>query len=599
MNRASQSQKRREPTLIAGLAVMLAAVGLLIWLPGKRSLAQQDRNRQLVQTGSANDGHGKRVALVIGNGEYTNAPRLKNPPNDARDMAAALKDVGFEILNADNLTNLTQRQMKQLIREFGQKLRGGGVGLFFYAGHGVQAKGHNYLIPVEAEIESEAELSDTTVDLDLILNYMEDAGNGLNIVILDACRNNPFARSFRNASNGLAAVEAPTGTLIAYATGPNRVASDGTGRNGLYTGEMLRMLREPGVEIVTLLRRVGGRVSQATSRKQEPWVSSNVYNDFYFVLSKSETANAVEKPNPVRIPTVDAEAELWDSIKNSSDPEDFRVYLKEYERGPHVVIARNNLRRLEAAKPAGTGNGAAKTNNPARPATAAKQFANRAGIEMVWITPGSFQMGSENGGSDEKPVHQVTIGSGFYMGKTELTQAQWKAVMGTDPSHFKGDDLPVEQVSWIDAQEFIRKLNEMESASGLVYRLPTEAEWEYACRAGTTGDYAGDLDSMAWYDKNSNNQTHPIGKKAPNGFGLYDMHGNVFQWCEDAYHESYNGAPTDGSAWLSGGDSTRRVVRGGSWYADAVFCRSAIRHWGRTDYRLNYFGFRVVAAGRT
>jgi formylglycine-generating enzyme required for sulfatase activity len=243
---------------------------------------------------------------------------------------------------------------------------------------------------------------------------------------------------------------------------------------------------------------------------------------------------------------------------------------------------------------------------------------NQAGIEFVLIPPGSLMMGSVNGAADEKPVHQVTIGQAFYMGKYEVTQAQWQSVMGSNPSNFKGDNLPVETVSWDDAVAFIARLNAQND--GFAYRLPTEAEWEYACRAGTTGDYAGDLDAMAWYGNNSGRgrldaaeiyrtdsanyykritenggQTHAVGTKLPNSFGLFDMHGNVWEWCQDWYHDSYNGAPTDGSAWLSGGEQKYRVMRGGSWYADAAVLRSAARRRDTPGYDYNLYGFRVVA----
>lgn len=201
---------------------------------------------------------------------------------------------------------------------------------------------------------------------------------------------------------------------------------------------------------------------------------------------------------------------------------------------------------------------------------------NQIGMELVSVPAGSFMMGSENGSSDEKLVHQVTIRKGFYMGKYEVTQAQWQQVMKGNPSNFKNcQQCPIENVSWDDAQGFIRKLNAMND--GYVYRLPTEAEWEYACRAGTTGDYAGGLDAMAWYYENSGNMTHPVGQKQPNAFGLYDMLGNVWEWCEDWYHDSYNGAPTDGSAWESGGERKQRVLRGGSWIDIATYLRSAYR----------------------
>ena len=211
-------------------------------------------------------------------------------------------------------------------------------------------------------------------------------------------------------------------------------------------------------------------------------------------------------------------------------------------------------------------------------------------------------MGSTNGEADEKPVHQVTINYSFYIGKYEVTQAQWQAVMGNNPSSFKGEipgplfNLPVEQVSWDDAQSFINKLNE--SNDGFTYRLPTEAEWEYACRAGTTGDYAGNLSEMAWFAENSQNRTHNVGEKQPNGWGLFDMHGNVWEWCQDWYHDSYSGAPADGSAWL-GGVQLYRVLRGGSWgNKDAASLRSASRSRNTPDNRFYDKGLRVVAVAR-
>jgi formylglycine-generating enzyme required for sulfatase activity len=221
------------------------------------------------------------------------------------------------------------------------------------------------------------------------------------------------------------------------------------------------------------------------------------------------------------------------------------------------------------------------------------------GIDLVRIPPGTFMMGSTNGEAIEKPVHQVTINYSFYMGKYEVTQAQWQSVMGNNPSQFEdcGGVCPVEQVSWDDAQKFLQRLNGMND--GYTYRLPTEAEWEYACRAGTTGDYAGNLSEMAWYSNNSRSETHAVGGKQPNDWGLADMHGNVGEWCQDWYHETYYGAPTDGSSWLSGGEQKYRVLRGGSWFSAATLLRSAIRYRMTPDSRLGNTGFRVVAVVRT
>jgi formylglycine-generating enzyme required for sulfatase activity len=210
-------------------------------------------------------------------------------------------------------------------------------------------------------------------------------------------------------------------------------------------------------------------------------------------------------------------------------------------------------------------------------------------LEMVGIPAGSFCMGSPagKGESDEHPQHQVTV-SAFYMGKYEVTQAQWRAVMGTNPSSSKGDDLPLESVSWDDAQEFCRKLSQM---TGHEYRLPTEAEWEYAARAGTTGDYAGNLDAMGWYDANSGGRTHPVGQKQSNGFGLYDMHGNVWEWVLDWYGDYPSGEVTNPQRPGSG---SFRVDRGGSWGSAAAVLRSANRYSPSPGIRYDSLGFRLV-----
>src|ERR1041385_5180880 len=182
--------------------------------------ARSQQDRQLTQGPSTTQSN-RRIALVIGNGSYANAPPLKNPTNDASDMADALARLGFAVTRG---IDLNQRQMKAMIREFGQKLKAGGQGLFYFAGHGVQLRGRNYLIPVDASIQSEADVEDQGVDANLIMGLMDEAGNALNVVILDACRNNPFSRSFRSVSNGLAQMDAPSGTLIAHATAPGSVA---------------------------------------------------------------------------------------------------------------------------------------------------------------------------------------------------------------------------------------------------------------------------------------------------------------------------------------------------------------------------------------
>jgi formylglycine-generating enzyme required for sulfatase activity len=200
----------------------------------------------------------------------------------------------------------------------------------------------------------------------------------------------------------------------------------------------------------------------------------------------------------------------------------------------------------------------------------------------------------------ESPEHEVTIGKPFYMGKFEVTQEQYQQVMGANPSRFKGAKLPVERVSWGDAKEFCKRAS---AQCGLTLRLPSEAEWEYACRAGTrtnyhSGDTAADLARAAWYDKNSGGTTHPVGQKEANVFGLHDMHGNVWEWCEDDWHENYQSGPKDGQAWINTPRGGSRVLRGGDWYFNPGVCRSAFRIRSLPDYRDCSGGFRVVRSGQ-
>ena len=236
-----------------------------------------------------------------------------------------------------------------------------------------------------------------------------------------------------------------------------------------------------------------------------------------------------------------------------------------------------------------------------------EKLPNRVTLKMVSLPAGQFLMGSPDSDPDardnEKPQHQVQVNS-FAIGKYPVTQAQYEAVMGTNPSYFKNNPQnPVEKVSWNDAQAFCQKLSQI---TGKTYRLPTEAEWEYACRAGTTtrfyfGDDANQLGDYAWYDGNSQKTTHPVGQKRPNAWGLHDMIGNVWEWCEDDWHSTHENAPRDGSAWIKNGNDNRSPLRGGSWGINPDGCRSAIRTFNdRRVLRYLNFGFRVVCVfGRT
>lgn len=340
-------QSRSHRSLVAFAIVSLSV--LVLFAP--RLMAQSsERDRQLVQEQNKQTARTqRRVALVIGNGDYQNASRLANPTNDAADMATALSELGFQLVGGRAHLNQTADQMKQLIVQFGERI-GVGVGLFYYAGHGVQSQGHNYLIPIEAKILREKTLEFDAVDVNRVLAELDAAGNGFNIVILDACRNSPFGRSWRSADQGLAQVNAPEGTLIAYATSPGRVANDGAGRNGTYTGELLRQMRVPGITIEETFKTVRAAVKTASQNQQTPWESSSLVGKFCFAGScdgADQLLGGVKSGSATPSMDVSAfELSYWDSIKSSTNADDFKAYLEKYPNGQFAALARNRISTL-------------------------------------------------------------------------------------------------------------------------------------------------------------------------------------------------------------------------------------------------------------
>lgn len=238
----------------------------------------------------------KRIALIIGNGNYISSV-LPNPENDAKAMKIALESLGFTVMKYENLRQI---DMKRAIDEFGASLKNYEVGLFFYAGHGIQSKGNNYLIPVDAELKSEEDVELNCVEANRVLVKMEASGSKVNIVILDACRNNPFERSWTRASNGkgLAFMDAPGGTLIAYSTSPGRTASDGSGNNSPYTSAILESIRVPDITIIEMFQNVRSIVSQKSDKQQIPWESTSLTGNFYFNSEKNDSP-AIQNPVPV------------------------------------------------------------------------------------------------------------------------------------------------------------------------------------------------------------------------------------------------------------------------------------------------------------
>jgi len=309
-------------------------LSLFLLLTAGFAAAQDSRNLQISKTGD------KRVALVIGNSAYTQGP-LTNPVNDARAIAAKVKGLGFEVIYRENMTT---KQIGGTLREFRARLTPGAEALFFYAGHGLQVSGKNYLLAVDADILGEEDVPTQSIELSKVLEVMQNSKTRLNLVFLDACRNNPFSRRFRSTAAGLVKVDdAPSGTILSFATRPGGVADDGDGINGLYTQHLLEAMDEKGIPIEQSLKNVLRGVKKASKGKQEPWWEGGIEGNFFFIEGPV-TVNMAVKPTAFDLAQI--ELSFWDSIKASQDRADFDEYLRQYPKGSFAGIAKNRIRQL-------------------------------------------------------------------------------------------------------------------------------------------------------------------------------------------------------------------------------------------------------------
>ncbi len=570
----------------------------------------------------------KRLALVMGNDNYTSVTKLQKAGNDATAMARELKAAGFTVqLHKD----LNYRGMVKAVETFTNSISGGDEVVVFYAGHGVQIKNGSYLLPTDIEASSEKEVEKTAYELLALTDMISEAKPAFSLVMVDACRDNPLKASGRSVGNarGLSAVEPPKGQMVVYSASRGQQAldrlndSDGN-PNSVFTREFIKKMAKPGVKIEDILRDVQDSVeslAKTVNHDQRPAIYNEARGNFYFfkpVIVQTPPAISTD-PSPL-------ELALWDSAKTATTAAEVQAYLNRYPAGFFAEMASARMAALTRAnEPRIVAVGAPKPeiekpvesqrkeviNNPLAQVIPSPPLPLKAGSvfkdcdvcpEMVVIPGGAFQMGSEATGflgrnkpaPDETPRHQVTI-QAFAMGKYEVTQEEWLAVMGTNPSHFKGDKLPVEQVPRLEMYEFLKRLS---LKTGKRYRLPTEAEWEYAARAGTStpyffGEDSKKLSEYSWNAMNSGETTHAVGTKFPNQFGLYDMLGNVFEWTEDCRASNYEKTPVDGRP-NNEPNCLVGVARGGSWFnlerALTVAYRFAAPY-GRVD---NHLGFRVV-----
>ncbi len=580
--------------------------------------------------------HAARLALVIGNDQYTNIERLKNARNDAKLISGVLKQAGFEVTLINDQSRI---QLWSAIDSFRGRINKGDEVVFYFAGHGVQIGSNQLLLPTDIKARSELELQREGVSLVDVQDALKDAR--VAVLLIDACRDNPFPKQGTRSlggTRGLSPPEPSTGQIIMMSAGRNQKALDSVPgqsiSNGLFTWELAQLLQTPGLDVRAALLQVRDRVedkAKLDNHKQRPSVVDDLRGNFFFIAPGANVTIQVS-PAPAAVPlapTVRPSQGAGTSLEDLQKEEDTRkewaawqqkmkadfdkiaafhgsadLQVKAWERFQAAWGQDNPLStdddklRSQAQANLGTARQNAASARPATAETAVQSGTSDYGIRMVSIPRGSFQMGSPTGeagrSADERPQHRVNVAS-FLLGATEVTQGQWKAVMGSNPSRFNtcGDDCPVENVSWNDIQGYIQKLNQK---SGKDYRLPSEAEWEYACRAGGQHQYCGsdNANSVAWYGENSGDKTHAAAGKQANAWGLYDMSGNVWEWVQDVYHENYNGAPTDGSAWMVGGQQNFRVLRGGSWGGNPAYLRSASRNRYTPDNRNDSGGLRLA-----
>lgn len=322
------------------ISILLTCL-LLVFLATSTLALGAEKKRTLTAVAKVPAASEAKVALVIGNSRYHDMP-LKNPGNDARAMAAKLRSLGFQVVLKENLGAM---QIGSALREFKNKLSPGAVALFYYAGHGLQVKGVNYLPAVDAMIESEEDVPRGSLNVNEVLGLMEESKTRLNLVFLDACRNNPYARSFRSTAGGLAKLEAPSGTLISFATRPGSVAADGGGKNGIYTEQLLRIMEQPGLQIEQVLKQVTSQVKRASGGKQEPWMEGSIEGEFYFQPPQGGVQPYIPTYRATSEPSVDIEQEFWNRIKDSKSATDYEAYLTEYPGGRYVNLAKLEISR--------------------------------------------------------------------------------------------------------------------------------------------------------------------------------------------------------------------------------------------------------------
>jgi formylglycine-generating enzyme required for sulfatase activity len=508
-----------------------------------------------------------RVALIIGNASYPDSSTpLSTTLRDARTLADEFRSTEFDV---DLKENVGREEMRAAINAFTGKIRDGMTALFYFNGFGIQVARQTYLIPVNAQIWTEADVRRDGISIEAVLSEMHRRGAKVKIVILDAARRNPFERRFRTTAAGLAPLDAPEGTLAMFSAAPGKVINESGGANSLFVSELIKEMHVPNLTAEEVFNRARIGVSRASNNEQVPWVASSLIDVFYFGNRPTSIAKPAPKPTPPPPAT-------------TTPPKPTPV-----GKPPQPAPPR-----------------------PAPPPDAPKPVSNKPGetfrdcdgcVEMVVVPAGSFSMGSSS--QFENPIHNVRIGKAFAIAKHEVTFEEWDRCVDEGGCKHRPDDRdwgrekrPVINVTWTDAKEFAAWMSQK---TGHTYRLPSEAEWEYAARGGVNTPYwwgrdIGTKQANCRDCKVDNTlQTLPVGSFKANPFGLHDTAGNAAEWVEDCWNDDYRGAPNNGKAWETG-QCRLRVLRGGAFDSQARYLRSQSRFRYDSDVRFSANGFRIV-----
>jgi formylglycine-generating enzyme required for sulfatase activity len=543
-----------------------------------------------------------RYALVIGNSNYLHTTVIRGAVKDADLLESVLKKCDF---NVTPRKDLSKKDFQDAIEQFFNKIKFSHSNvLFFYSGHGIQYRGENYLVPVDAELNSEADVAEKCVNLQYILDKLDNAKTNLNIIILDACRN--FPKSWNKGEDddkGLNNIAIPLHqSFIAFATAPSSVAADGGGTNSVFSSALAKYMVEPGLTIFQVFQKVYTEVRKY-SANQYPWNNFSMDEEFSFINSKEFVAGprkmeflisedcilyinnkkAGQYPGSIKF-LVDNPPGVY-SIRAVSQHDSSIYYDTTYHFDPANAPA-ENLMSIPL------------NNRIINLSLALKSLTDSIRYNMIRVEGGEFVMGSNTGINDEAPEHKVNMHS-FSISKSEISQYQWSSIMGNNPTAIKKcANCPVDNISWDDAQLFIKKLN---SLTGAHYRLPTESEWEYAARGGQlvikkSEKFSGSnlLEAVGWFLGNSSKQSHPVQTKAANAMGISDMSGNMAEWCEDTYGALYyQSSPYENPTGPANGNS--KVIRGGSWSDFDQNCRVTSRDNHKANFKDKTTGLRIAS----